>query len=73
MYSFRWIIFIQRVTILVHRKVFGDPQPLINIKKLKKPLINLNLNSCPSRVFDNIEQLENKLTNIKDLKSLSNG
>lgn len=72
-HSPRWIILIQNVTVLIHRNVFGNPQPLINIEKKEMPLINLNVNKCPSRVFYSVEHLENNLMDIKDLTTLSNG
>jgi len=59
--------------VLIHRNVFGNPQPLINIEKKEMPLINLNLNKCQSRVFYCVEHLENNLMNVKDLTNLSNG
>lgn len=70
---FRWIILIQKVTVLFHRNVYGNPQPLINIEKKEMPLKNLNVNKCPSRVFYSVEQLENNLINVNDLTNLSNG
>lgn len=73
-FTYRWIILIQKVTILIHRKVFGNPQPLINIEKKNYPMINLNVNNCKySRVFNNIAELEKNLINVKDLGSQSNG
>ncbi|XP_003242847.1 replication protein A 70 kDa DNA-binding subunit isoform X1 [Acyrthosiphon pisum] len=72
-HSPRWIILIQKVTILIHRNVYGNPQPLINIEKKKMPLINLNVNKTPSRIFYCIEHLENNLMSVKDLITLSNG
>lgn len=68
-FTFRWIIYIQQVIVLIHRNVYGNPKPLINIEKKKKPLINLNLNECPSRVFDSIEQLKTQLISVQDLKN----
>lgn len=73
MLFFRLIIFIQRVTVLIHRNVFGNPQPFTNIEKKKEPLVNLNLSTCPSRVFNSIEQLEKNLKNVQDLNSQPNG
>lgn len=70
---FRWIILIQKVTVLVHRNILGDPQPLMNVEKKKNPLINLNLKNCLSRVFYSIEQLENNLVSVQDLKNQPNG
>ncbi|XP_027849888.2 replication protein A 70 kDa DNA-binding subunit-like [Aphis gossypii] len=72
-HSPRWIILIQKVTVLFHRNVYGNPQPLINIEKKEMPLKNLNVNKCPSRVFYSVEQLENNLINVNDLTNLSNG
>ncbi|XP_022175457.1 replication protein A 70 kDa DNA-binding subunit-like isoform X2 [Myzus persicae] len=72
-HSPRWIILIQEVTVLIHRNVYGNPQPLINIEKKEMPLINLNLNKCHSRVFYCIEHLENILMSVKDLTTLPNG
>lgn len=69
----RWIIYIEKIAVLIHRNVLGDPQPLINIEKKKKPLLNLNLNENPSRMFNSIEQLENILINVKDLNKQPNG
>lgn len=69
----RLIIFIEKVTVLIHRSVFGDPLPLTNIEKKKQLLVNLNLGTCPSRVFNSIEQLENNLKNVQDLNSQPNG
>ncbi|XP_026805866.1 replication protein A 70 kDa DNA-binding subunit-like isoform X1 [Rhopalosiphum maidis] len=72
-HSPRWIILIQKVTVLIHRNVYGNPQPLINVEKKEMPLKNLNMNKCPSRVFYCVEQLENNLINVKDLTNMSNG
>ncbi|VVC34193.1 Replication factor-A protein 1, N-terminal,Nucleic acid-binding, OB-fold,Replication protein [Cinara cedri] len=72
-HSPRWTIFIERLTILVHRQAFGYPQPLINIEQMKKPLVNLNLNGYPSRVFYSTEQLERSLIKIEDVKKLLSG
>lgn len=69
----RWIVLIEEVKVLFHRQTLGDPQPLINIVKKKKPLLNLNLNSCMSREFYSIEQLEKCLISVEDLKNHSNG
>lgn len=71
--TFRWIIFIQKLTVMIHRNIIGNPQPLINIEKKIKPLTNLNLNDHLSRVFNNVEQLENNLIFVKDLNNLTNG
>lgn len=73
LYFCRWIIFIQEVTVLIHRNVYGNPLPLINIEKKEKPLTNLNLNEHPSRVFNNFEELENNLISVKDLKKQASG
>jgi len=72
-HSARRIIFIEKVTVLVHRNVFGDPKPLTNVEKKKASLINLNLKDCPSRVFYSTEQLENSLVSVQDLKNQPNG
>lgn len=58
---------------MIHRNIIGNPQPLTNIVKKTKPLINLNLNNNLSRVFYNVEQLENNLISVKDLNNLTNG
>jgi hypothetical protein len=68
----RWTIYIEKIAVLVHRNVLGDPQPLINIEKKNKPLLNLNLNEYPSRMFNSIEQLENNLISVKDLNKQLN-
>ncbi|XP_025412553.1 replication protein A 70 kDa DNA-binding subunit-like [Sipha flava] len=71
-HSPRWTIYIEKIAVLVHRNVLGDPQPLINIEKKNKPLLNLNLNEYPSRMFNSIEQLENNLISVKDLNKQLN-
>jgi len=70
---FRWIVFVQKITVLVHRDVFGNPQPLINIEKKEKQLVNLNLSSCLSRKFNCLKQLEEGLINAQNLNNLPNG
>lgn len=72
-FIFRWIVFIQKITILIHRDVFGNPLPLMNIEKKKKPLVNLNVTSSPCRKFNSTEQLEEGLINAQDLNNLPNG
>jgi len=72
-HSPRWVVCIHNVTVLIHRNVFGNPQPLINIVKKIKPLINLNQNTCPGRTFNSIDQLENNLINVQDLNNIPNG
>jgi len=57
--------------VLIHRNVFGNPQPLANVEKKKNPLINLNLKNDQSRVFYSIEQLENNLIKVQDLNNQS--
>lgn len=61
------------MTILINRDIFGDPRPLINLEKEKKPLTNLNQTSCATRNFYNLNELRNSLITILDLYSMPNG
>ncbi|XP_050542356.1 replication protein A 70 kDa DNA-binding subunit-like isoform X2 [Daktulosphaira vitifoliae] len=69
----RQIIVVQKMSILIHRNIIGDPLPLINVEIKNSFLINLNLNEHTQRKFQNFNELENNLRFVKELSSEYNG
>lgn len=72
-FIFRLIIFIENMTILFNRDVFGEPRPLVYLEKKEIPLTNLNQTSHATRNFYNFTELRSNLITIHDLCSMPDG